>query len=309
MLLNYFDLQLFADAEGASGAAPIEGAGGQDAADTGATAPAMQSTAEGSDTGSSTGTERLPWEQVRESYKTEIEADAREYAKKYAKDVVSRKLSKHKAASDTFEALKPYLDRELYRHGMEPGDYMKLAEKAKTDRSLFSERAMANGTSEEVEEALYNAVNEKNRVNEVLQQRDAAEQEEKRLSEIRKQYQMIKNDVNSIRQDFDPSFDLGRERRENPLFARYASEPHFTILEAYKLAHHDDIVKAAAAKASSDAVMKTANAVRSGTFPEESAVGPTGSPANTVKDPSKLSIEEINNMIAEAKRGVVHRFS
>lgn len=308
MLFEIFDIQLFADADVTSGAAPSEGAGGQAAADTGMTAPAMQSTADGTDTGTPADT-RMPWEQVREMYSTEIEADSKEYARRYAKDVVSRKLSKNKAAMEDFDAMKPHLDRLLYKHGLNPGDYKSLAKKLEGDRSVFSERAIANGTTEEVEEALFNAVNDKNKAEEKLVQREEAEVEERRLSEVRKQYLIVENDVRSIRSEFDPSFDLKKEMRENPQFARYAKEPHFTILEAYKLAHHDDIVKAAAAKASEDAVMMTTNAVRSGTFPEESAVGSSNAPANTVKDPSKLNIDEINQMIAEAKRGVKHSFS
>ncbi len=303
MNLFKFDLQLFAEAEGNSGAAPTEGAGGQAAADTGVTAPAMQSTADGNDTGTSADT-RLPWEQVREMYSTEIEADSKEYARRYAKDVVSRKLSKNKAEKENFDAVKPYLDRLIYNHGLSAGDYKALAQKLEDDRSVFSERAIANGTTEEVEEALFKAVNDKNKAEEKLAQREAADIEEKRLGEIRKQYLMIEKDVASIRRDFDSSFDLNRERKENPLFARYANEPHFTILEAYKLAHHDDIVKAAAAKASEDAVMKTANAVKSGTFPEESAVGSSSAPAQVKVDPSKLSKKEIDEYIAKAASGI-----
>ena len=126
MLFEIFDIQLFADADVTSGAAPAEGAGGQAAADTGMTAPAMQSTADGTDTGTPADT-RMPWEQVREMYSTEIEADSKEYARRYAKDVVSRKLSKNKAAMEDFDAMKPHLDRLLYKHGLNPGDYKSLA--------------------------------------------------------------------------------------------------------------------------------------------------------------------------------------
>ncbi|MBE6714233.1 MAG: hypothetical protein E7575_02960 [Ruminococcaceae bacterium] len=312
MLLKFFNLQLFADAEGASGAAPSSGAGGQAAADTGATAPAMQSNAadtaaQGADTGTGGGMqgERLPWEQVRELYREEIDADAKEYAKRYSKDAVAKRTAKLKAQNEEFEALKPYLDRELYRHGLKPGDYKALKEKGDADRSLFRERAMANGTTEEVEEALYNARREVEDTKAENERLKAAEAEERELNEIRKQYKQVAGDVQSIREQFDPAFDLKAEMAQNKLFARYASEPHFTILEAYKLAHHDDIVANATAKAAEDAVAKTTNAIRSGSAnaPREAAVS-AGSPAEVKVDPSRLSKKEIDDYIAQATRGI-----
>ena len=311
MLLKFIDLQLFADAEGSSGAAPTAGADSQAAADTGATAPAMQSDAEvGADNVPSTANDaRIPWEQARELYKNEIEADAKEYAKRYSKDVVARRSAKNRAALDEFESLKPFLDGELYRRGLEPGQYSALTKVHEDKKALFRERAAQNGTTEEVEEALFNAQEGERNAKTLLAQKEAAEEEDRRLGEIRQQYQIIESDVRSIREQFDPSFDLKREMAENQLFARYANEPHFTLLEAYKLAHHDDIVANARANAATDAVKKTANAVRSGTFPDESAVGSNNAPAHVKVDPSKLSLDEINQMIAEARRGVKHRFS
>ena len=309
MLFKFFDLQLFADAEGTSGAAPGVGAGGQAAADTGLTAPAMQSNAsdtaaQGADagTGADAAGERLPWEQVRELYKDEIDADAKAYAKQYSKDVVTRRLAKQKADVDTLESLKPFLEQEMYRRGLNPGDYAALVKAVEADKSVFRERAMANGTTEEVEERLYNALRDKEKAEYELARRDDALEEERRLSEVRTQHQKIADDVGAIREQFDPSFDLRAEMAANQLFARYANEPHFTILEAYKLAHHDDIMAKATAKAAEDAVTKTANAVRSGTMPQENAVS-AGAPAVVKVDPSKLSKKEIDDYIAQAAMG------
>ena len=312
MLLKSFNLQLFADAEGASGAAPTEGAGGQVAADTGATAPAMQSNAEGSAEGqpSSPATDaRLPWEQVRELYKDEIEADSLEYAKRYSKDVVSRRRAKDKAELEEYALVKPYLERELYRHGFKRGDVRAFVEKMGSDKSVFRERAMANGTTEEAEEAFYNALKEADDAKAELARRDARAYEEKRLGEIREGYKKIEADVKTIRELYDPDFDLAAARKSNAAFAKYSAEPHNTILDAYKMAYYDENMRKASERAASDAVMKAANAVRSGTFPEEAAAGPHNAPAKVTKDPSKLSLEEINQMIAESRRGIKHSFS
>ncbi|MBQ4066619.1 MAG: hypothetical protein IJD22_03125 [Clostridia bacterium] len=315
MLFKIFNLQLFAEAEGATGAAPNEGAGGQAAADTGATAPAMQSNAtdgaaQGADTGNAAGGmgERKPWEQVRELYKAEIDADAKAYAKEYSKDVVTRRLSKQKATVDEYEAIKPFLDQELYRRGLPSGDYKALVKAMETDKSMFRERAIAHGTTEEVEEALYNSRRETERANAENARLKAEQEEERHLGAIREQYKRIESDVRAIRDQFDPSFDLKAEMAANPLFKRYAEEPHNSLMDAYKLSHHDDIVKKAAAKAAEDAVAKTTNAIRSGTMPDEGAVN-AGSPVSTKKDPSSLSLEEINQMIEEAGRGIKHNFS
>ncbi len=315
MLFKNFNLQLFAEAEGTTGAAPATGAGGQAAADTGATAPAMQSNAtdgaaQGADTGNAAGGmgERIPWEQVRELYKAEIDADATAYAKKYANDVVTRRLSKQKPIVEEFEAVKPFLDQEIYRRGLKPGDYKGFAKSVEADKSMFRERAMANGTTEEVEEALYNSMRETERVTAENERLKAEQEEERHLGAVREQYKRIESDVRAIRDQFDPSFDLKAEMAANPLFKRYAEEPHNSLIDAYKLSHHDDIVKKAAAKAAEDAVAKTTNAIRSGTMPDEGAVN-AGSPVSSKKDPSSLSIEEINQMIAEAGRGIKHNFS
>ena len=319
MLFKNFNLQLFAEAEGTTGAAPATGAEGQAAADTGATAPAMQSTAtdgaaQGADTGNADGGmgERKPWEQVRELYKAEIDADAKAYAKEYSKDVVTRRLSKQKATVDEYEAIKPFLDQELYRRGLPSGDYKALVKAMETDKSMFRERAMAHGTTEEVEEALYNSRREAERANaenaRLKAEQEAEQEEERHLGAVREQYKRIESDVRAIRDQFDPSFDLKAEMAANPLFKRYAEEPHNSLMDAYKLSHHDDIVKKAAAKAAEDAVAKTTNAIRSGTMPDEGAVN-AGSPVSSKKDPSSLSIEEINQMIAEAGRGIKHNFS
>lgn len=315
MLFKNFNLQLFAEAEGTTGAALTQGAGGQAAADTGATAPAMQSTAtdgaaQGADTGNAAGGmgERKPWEQVRELYKAEIDADAKAYAKEYSKDVVARRLSKQKATVDEYEAIKPFLDQELYRRGLPSGDYKALVKAMETDKSMFRERAIAHGTTEEVEEALYNSRRETERVTAENARLKAEQEEERQDNAIREQYKRIESDVRAIRDQFDPSFDLKAEMAANPLFKRYAEEPHNSLIDAYKLSHHDDIVKKAAAKAAEDAVAKTTNAIRSGTMPDEGAVN-AGSPVSSKKDPSSLSIEEINQMIAEAGRGIKHNFS
>lgn len=309
MLFKFFDLQLFADAEGTSGAAPGVGAGGQAAADTGLTAPAMQSNAsdtaaQGADagTGADAAGERLPWEQVRELYKDEIDADAKEYAKRYSKDAIAKRTAKLKAQNEVFEAVKPYLDRELYRHGLKPGDYKALKEKGDADRSLFRERAMANGTTEEVEEALYNARREVENTKAENERLKAAEAEERDLNEMRTEYLKITEEVRAIREQFDPSFDLKTVMATNQRFAHYANEPHNTLLDAYKLAFHDDIIAKATAKAAEDAVTKTANAVRSGTMPQENAVS-AGAPAVVKVDPSKLSKKEIDDYIAQATMG------
>lgn len=309
MLFEFFDLQLFADAEGTSGAAPSEGAGGQAAADTGLTAPAMQSNAsdtaaQGADagTGADAAGERLPWEQVRELYKDEIDADAKAYAKQYSKDVVSRRLAKQKADVDTLESLKPFLEQEMYRRGLNPGDYAALVKAVEADKSVFRERAMANGTTEEVEERFYNAIRDKHNAEAEIARRDAALEEERQLNEMRTEYLKIAEDVKLIREQFDPSFDLKTVMATNQRFAHYANEPHNTILDAYKLAFHDDIIAKATAKAAEDAVTKAANAVRSGTMPQENAVN-AGSPAIVKVDPSKLSKKEIDDYIAQAAMG------
>lgn len=309
-----FDIQLFAEAEIASGAAPIEGAGGQVAADTGVTAPAMQSDASNTaaqgadaDTGVAMQGERLPWEQVKELYKTEIDTDAKAYAKEYSKSVVERRTAKNKATLETFESLKPFLDRELYRRGMKDGDYASLVKATEADKSMFRERAIAHGTTEEVEEALYNAQREVTVQKEENERLRAEAKEETELNQIRIHYQEIEKGVLAIKETYDPAFDLKAEMANNPVFARYASEPHNTLIDAYKMAHYDDIVARAAAKAAEDAVTKTANAIKSGTMPVENAVS-SGSPVSTKKDPSKLTLDEINQMIAEAGRGVRHNF-
>lgn len=315
MLFKNFNLQLFAEAEGTTGAAPATGAEGQAAADTGATAPAMQSTAtdgaaQGADTGNAAGGmgERKPWEQVRELYKAEIDADAKAYAKEYSKDVVTRRLSKQKATVDEYEAIKPFLDQELYRRGLPSGDYKALVKAMETDKSMFRERAIAHGTTEEVEEALYNSRREAERANAENARLKAEQEEERHLGAVREQYKRIESDVRAIRDQFDPSFDLKAEMAANPLFKRYAEEPHNSLMDAYKLSHHDDIVKKAAAKAAEDAVAKTTNAIRSGTMPDEGAVN-AGSPAKTRVDPSKLSKKEIDDYIARAARGELISFS
>ena len=309
-----FDIQLFAEAEVTSGAAPVTSAGGQAAADTGATAPAMQSDASGTaahgadvEAGAAVQGDRLPWEQVRELYKAEIDTDAKAYAKEYAKGVVERRTSKNKAALDTFDSLKPFLDRELYRRGIKDGDYAALVKATETDKSMFRERAIANDTSEEVEEALYNAQREVNFQKEENERLRAQAEDETRLNEIRTHYRQIEKGVLDIRNTYDPNFDLKTEMATNPVFARYASEPHNSLIDAYKMAHHDDIVARAVASATNDAVTKTANAIKSGTMPVENAVS-SGSPVSTKKDPSKLTLDEINQMIAEAGRGIKHDF-
>lgn len=302
MLLKKIDIQLFADAEITSGAAPTDGAGGQvAAADNNALA-----TQEGAISAESSGAQenRLPWEQVREIYKNEIEADAKAYAKQYSKDVVSRRVAKNKAALDEFEALKPYLDRELYRHGLKSGDYKSLCQKIEDDKSLFRERAMANGTTEEIEETIYNERQKSDRLEAEIAKRDAEAREEAELSQVREHYKKIAADVQAIKDGFDSGFDLKREMETNAQFARYANEPHMTILEAYKLSHYDEIVGGAAARAASDAVTKTTNAIRSSSanVPKESAMN-AGAPAQMKVDPSKLSSREISEYIARAQRG------
>ena len=294
-MLIRFDLQRFADA-----AAQGDGSMGTDVSP-----GAAEGTLEGAekrltekeaagvgDPGTPEQTEeRLPFAQIRQLYKDDIE---QEYTRRHNRD--ARRRRKNNAS---LSELKPLIARLAKQYGKDAKDVRGIVESALSDNAYYEQRAMENGTTPELERQL----DESDRAREAAQDALAAREEQDR---VRQQYQRIQQQIDEARQ-FYPDFDLDREM-ENPLFQSLCQNPHVSLRAAYQAVHFDEITSRAMQNAVQTAEGKLANRVKSGGGRPTENGAQAGAPADVHADPSKMSPQQIRDIIERVKRGEIVRF-
>ncbi len=295
-MLLLFDLQMFADAA-AQGTASMgtEGAHTDAAAGIsgGAEIAASESTEVGKKAEVSSGqeTERIPFEQIRQLYKDDIE---QEYARRHNRDAVRMRKN-----SETLGDLKPLISRLANQYGKDAKDIKGIVESALSDNAYYEQRAMKNGTTPELERQL----DESNRAREAAQDALAAREEQDRL---RQQYQRIEKQLDEV-QKYYPDFDLDREMK-NPLFESLCQNPNVSLRAAYQAAHFDEIISRTMQNAVHTAEGKIANRVKSGSGKPTENGAQSGAPADVHVDPSKMSPKQIRDIIERVKRGEIVTF-
>ncbi len=282
-MLNKYDLQMFAEDAGAQ----VGEAAGAETPGVAESAVAVNTDAVQNETPHKE-QERVPYEQIRQMYKDEIEQD---YTRRSNRDAVRQRKN-----SETLKELRPLLSRFARQYGKDAGDVKGIVEAALSDDAYYEQRAMSNGTTPEVERQL----------DEVSRARDAAQYElaaREEQDQLRDHYKRIQSQIDEVRQVF-PDFDLNTEM-ENPLFKSLCANPYVSLKAAYQTAHFDDITSRAIQNAVQTAEGKVVNRVKSGSGRPAENGASGGAPADVRRDPSKMSREEIREIIERAKRGEI----
>lgn len=202
-------------------------------------------------------TEDTKAEQARRMSWKEVMADP-EYNAEMQK-VVNARLRTAKKAQESMEALAPALEIFIKRYGLDPNnlDHKALAEKIRSDDSLWNERAMELGTSSEIARKLGVADLDSERGQRIQQQSIRDQMLHTHRAKLERQ-------AEALRQTF-PGFDLETEL-QNPAFARMTGPGvGISVEDAYHAIHRREIEAAAAQVTARQVAQKVSNAIASGT--------------------------------------------
>lgn len=191
-----------------------------------------------------------------------------------------------------YDAVLPLIDNLTARYGTEPGDIEALIKAVTEDKATRSIRAEELGVSEDMVEEL-----ERYRTREVTEQRQARE------VQAEEKYARWNAEAASVREMY-PGFNL-RTEMQNPLFRELMDK--VGVRGAYVAIHHDEIQRAAvkftANEASRRAEDNAVSRVRAnGQRPQEN--GTRQRSASTTRiDPSKFTMEQVDDVLRKAKAG------
>ena len=282
-----YDLQMFAEDAGAQASAAAEAETSE-----GAAQPVESNTGSAQNDTPMEAQERVPYEQIRQLYKDEIEQD---YTRRHNRDAVRQRKN-----SEALKELRPLISRFAKQYGKDTGDVKGIVEAVLSDNAYYEQRAMTNGTTPEIERQLDEASRAADAAREALAMREEQDH-------IRQQYQRIEAQIDEARQFF-PDFDLDAEM-ENPLFRALCQNPSVSIKTAYQAVHFDEITSRAMQNAVQTAQGKVVNRIKSGSGrpTENGAAG--GAPADVRPDPSKMSRAQIRDIIERVSRARLLSFN
>ncbi|MBE6693388.1 MAG: hypothetical protein E7589_01300 [Ruminococcaceae bacterium] len=189
----------------------------------------------------------------------------------------------------SYEAALPILDKLATRYGVKAGDTEALLKAFNADNTYNQARADETGVPLET-------INEMESLRTQAAARERAEAEATAAAEYAALLEEAKS-VKAIYKNFDLRTELEGERFKNLLDIGYS------MRDAYEIAHRDTLVPAAMKYASKKGEDAVANRVRqNGMRPSESGAR-ANVPSSVKVDPSKLSMEQINEYIRRAERG------
>lgn len=210
---------------------------------------------------------------------------------------VNARLRTAKSAEANLAALAPALDIFVKRYGLDSAnlDHSALAEKIRTDDSLWDQQATEMGTDNSIARRLGLA-----QLDEERQQRTQREtMRQQMMSDHRAK---LDQQVPGMKALF-PNFDLDKEL-ENPTFARLVGPGNVLNLEqAYRAIHYEEIAAAQAAATAQQVAQQVAQTVRANARRPVEA-GASGAPSVTSfnwKNASKDQRAALKQRIMEAE--------
>lgn len=152
------------------------------------------------------------------------------------------------------------------------------------DKSNFTDRAIRDGTDEEVAQKM--ALLEYQE-----QARKAQEAKQARDLELQKKFMAVRQQAEELRQGMVPDFDIDREI-QNPDFLRLVVDMGMPVKQAFMALHGEDMMQQQAAAVAQRVRADTAAAVRSGSLrPRENGSAGTAA-VNTTPDLHKMNPAE-----------------
>ncbi len=251
--------------------------------------------------GASSSQQNTQEEQKKLSFDELLKSDP-DYKKDYDAKVQKAVNGRFKGAKVTEERLSQaegILARLAPRFKVQVDGEIDMAAFAKAvdeDTSYYEARAVANGTSVEIERKLdgYDVMQAQQAQQRAQQERTAQEQQAK------ERFQAIVQQGEHLKTVY-PSFDLEAEL-QNPQFVRLLHS-NVPVKTAYEVMHKDELLASGMQYAVQQTAQKVSSAVQSNAkAPVEGVLGnPTA--ANHVTDPSKLTKAQREEIRARVRRG------
>lgn len=211
--------------------------------------------------------------------------------------IIQKRLGKSKEMQQAYEQQQPVIDALVAKYGV--SDVSRLQEAIDADESFYEDAAMNAGMTVEQ----YKRVSQLERQNQQLL--DAQQQREQELGAQQVQAEWFAEE-RALRESF-PEFNLQSEIASNPAFAESLQRGN-SVIDSYRLTHFDDLMNNASRSAASIASQRAAvNARKNAARPSENGASARAA-QRVVSDPSKLTSEDINAIIAMAQRGEKVRF-
>ena len=303
---NAFDLQMYAivDAGGSESAAGGDSAIG-DAATTGAENPAGDGVATGSEgeqaapaAGDQTGEES--WDSlIKGRYKKEYDAAV--------KSAINRRFKNQQDQSAQIKAIDPIVKALAQKYKIQANPDGSIPIDQLSNAVLYDNEAL--------EQEAYNRGMSVDTLKQIkqLEQENASLRGHDEMARQQEEWNQLNQESEAMK-EFYPEFDLTAEM-ENPEFMsllatlRNSGFPN-SVRRAYEVIHHDDLMTGSMQYATQQAKRMVTNAVKAGqSRPTESAAGSTAAGGMQGIDPSKLTDEQMEDIISRAKRGERITFS
>ena len=212
-----------------------------------------------------------------------------EYKDQYAEATQQLINRRFKETDQRLRSMQPIIDMLDQRYGTK-GDMTKLMGAIESDRAYWQEAADGAGMTVEQYQAMQKLQAENRQLME-------AQQSQQRQYMARIQYQKWEAEAETLRQKY-PDFDLDAAT-QNDMFRYLLKSGNYPMEAAYEAAFAGEL----AAKAAANAQKAVTDNIRArGSRPREA--GAAATPAFTVKDDvSKLSDEDVRNVLAQIGNG------
>ena len=271
-----FDLQRFADGEGAG---PAGDAAQAAAPDAGGQSPAQEQPGAPQDARPSFD------ELIRGEYKQEFD--------KRVHKILSERFKNARAAEEQLKQLEPAMRLLSDRYGVDPSDANGLLGAMERDDSWYRDEAAERGIPVAQLREMKRIQRENEGLKGQLHRREAEEYRRQSFLKTIRQAEQAR--------ELYPSLDLNQEMQSAD-FARLVASG-VDVRTAYEVVHRDELTADAMQYSAKKAQQAVANAVQAGAArPEENGMG--GAPAVVMKtDPSKLTQRDFEDIYARVRRG------
>lgn len=252
--------------------------------------------------GVATNTEEQPVATADDEWDALIKGKFKDQYGKAVNDAVNKRFKNQKDLQGQIDAIDPIIRTLAQQYGIQAEangsiSIQALSDKILNDNALYEKEAFERGMS--VEDLKQMKALE--RENEQLKRSTQQTQEQREWMEIEQQGEQLK--------EMYPSFDMDTEML-NPEFGKSLAffknsglypDP---VRRAYELVHRDEIMSGAMQYAVQQTQQKISNSIQSGmSRPQENGSTQSAAGAPTALDPSKLSLQQIEEINRRAARG------
>lgn len=236
---------------------------------------------------------------AKASFEDLIKGEYKEDYDKSVQKLLNRRFAKAKADTERLNTLDPVIRTLADKYGVDPTDVNALVDAVNGDNSLIEEKAFEMGLTPEQ----YRNIAKINYENERLKAQATAVQRE---AQAQAQLEKWNAEAEQVKQSF-PDFDF-QTALQNEDFSRLL-KAGVDVKSAYFATNADGILSGAMKYTAQTVAQKTADTIAArGNRPTENGLSSQAS-ARVETDVSKLTNQQIAELVARASRGETIRFS